>query len=228
MSSKYYAELGLEFGASNDEVKKAYRKLAKIYHPDRTVNLDPSERMKREEKFKKISLAYQKLTSGDEEMDMPNIIIASMDNINDKIFMEAILPMIFTNTPGANNMFFNIFNNMSSYISDMYDTGGQNIILPTRLEYKSDKYNVYLCNNDLMLEVAYRYESFVRHKIKKINIKIFGEVILLKVRLNRNNFSANVIKKKKMIKLPIDKITLLHHQHHISQIQNIRALIFCK
>jgi molecular chaperone DnaJ len=50
----YYEVLGLEKNASKEEIKKAYRRLAKKYHPD--VNKDnPKEA---EEKFKEISEAY--------------------------------------------------------------------------------------------------------------------------------------------------------------------------
>ncbi|MFW5935867.1 MAG: DnaJ domain-containing protein, partial [Candidatus Hadarchaeota archaeon] len=48
----YYEILGVDRNASKDEIKKAYRKLAMQYHPDR--NKDPEA----EEKFKKISEAY--------------------------------------------------------------------------------------------------------------------------------------------------------------------------
>lgn len=48
-----YDVLGLPHNASVDEAKKAYRKLAKTYHPD--VNKDPGA----EEKFKEISQAYE-------------------------------------------------------------------------------------------------------------------------------------------------------------------------
>ncbi|MCX7615681.1 MAG: J domain-containing protein [Clostridiales bacterium] len=57
----YYKILGVEQTASGDEVKKAYRKLAKEYHPD----LAKGSREKAEERFKEISEAYEVL--GDEK-----------------------------------------------------------------------------------------------------------------------------------------------------------------
>ena len=56
----YYEELGLDKTASAEDIKKAYRKLAFQYHPDR----NPDDKVA-EEKFKKISAAYDVL--GDEE-----------------------------------------------------------------------------------------------------------------------------------------------------------------
>ena len=52
----YYATLGVERGASADELKKAYRKLAMQYHPDR----NPGD-AKAEAKFKEINEAYDVL-----------------------------------------------------------------------------------------------------------------------------------------------------------------------
>lgn len=54
----YYKILGVEKSASADEVKKAYRKLALKYHPDR--NKDNTEEA--EKKFKEISEAYSVLS----------------------------------------------------------------------------------------------------------------------------------------------------------------------
>jgi curved DNA-binding protein len=51
----YYAALGVERGASADEIKKAYRRLAQKHHPD--VSKEPGA----EAKFKEIAEAYQTL-----------------------------------------------------------------------------------------------------------------------------------------------------------------------
>ncbi|NMB08958.1 MAG: J domain-containing protein [Tissierellia bacterium] len=56
----YYKILGVDKGASQDEIKSAYRKLAKKYHPD----LNPNDN-KAQEKFKDINEAYEVL--GDEK-----------------------------------------------------------------------------------------------------------------------------------------------------------------
>ncbi len=57
MAEDYYDILGVSKDASKDEIKKAYRKKAKKYHPDR--NPDNAEEAR--EKFKKISEAYEVL-----------------------------------------------------------------------------------------------------------------------------------------------------------------------
>ena len=53
MSKDYYKILGVDKGASQEDVKKAFRKLAHQYHPDKTGG--------DEEKFKEINEAYQVL-----------------------------------------------------------------------------------------------------------------------------------------------------------------------
>ncbi|MDQ1383042.1 MAG: curved DNA-binding protein, partial [Actinomycetota bacterium] len=52
----FYEVLGVARGAQPDEIQRAYRKLARTYHPD--VNKDPAA----EERFKEVSEAYDVLS----------------------------------------------------------------------------------------------------------------------------------------------------------------------
>jgi len=61
MSKSLYETLDLQDGATESEIKKAYRKLARQYHPD--VNKDP----KAEDKFKEINAAYEVLKDKDKK-----------------------------------------------------------------------------------------------------------------------------------------------------------------
>ena len=59
--SRYYRILGLKDGASQEEIKKAYRQLAKEHHPDKFVNASDSEKKFHEDKMKEINEAYENL-----------------------------------------------------------------------------------------------------------------------------------------------------------------------
>ncbi|MCY7394323.1 MAG: DnaJ domain-containing protein, partial [Leptolyngbyaceae cyanobacterium CAN_BIN12] len=59
-TNRYYTILGLAPSASFPEVKRAYRNLANIWHPDR-VSQQPHLKQQAEEKFKLINEAYQYL-----------------------------------------------------------------------------------------------------------------------------------------------------------------------
>jgi DnaJ like chaperone protein len=56
-----YKILGVDRDASVDEIKKAYRKLAVEYHPDKVSYLGDDFRKDAEEKFQKINEAYEKI-----------------------------------------------------------------------------------------------------------------------------------------------------------------------
>ena len=56
----YYKVLGVQRGATADDIKKAFRKLARKYHPD----VNPGDK-KSEEKFKEINEAYEVLSDPD-------------------------------------------------------------------------------------------------------------------------------------------------------------------
>lgn len=54
-----YVILGIEPSVTNDEVKKAYRKMAKKYHPDKVSHLGEELAELAEEKFKAVNKAYK-------------------------------------------------------------------------------------------------------------------------------------------------------------------------
>ncbi|MEN8790371.1 MAG: TerB family tellurite resistance protein [Flavobacteriaceae bacterium] len=58
-----YKILEIEKSASDDEVKKAYRKMAKKYHPDKVLTENEAIKKGAEEKFKQVQKAYEQIQS---------------------------------------------------------------------------------------------------------------------------------------------------------------------
>ena len=54
-----YKVLGIAPGATDEEIKRAYRNLSRKYHPDANVN-NP-DRAQAEEKFKEVQMAYDQI-----------------------------------------------------------------------------------------------------------------------------------------------------------------------
>ena len=70
----YYEVLGLKKGASDEEIKKAFRKMAMKYHPDR----NPGDK-KAEEKFKEVNEAYSVLSDPDKKSKYDKFGFAGVD-----------------------------------------------------------------------------------------------------------------------------------------------------
>ncbi|MCI6272849.1 MAG: molecular chaperone DnaJ [Erysipelotrichaceae bacterium] len=70
----YYEVLGISKGASEQEIKKAYRSLAKKYHPDVNKEADA------EAKFKEINEAYEVLSDPQKKANYDQFGFAGMDN----------------------------------------------------------------------------------------------------------------------------------------------------
>ena len=64
-----YQVLGVSQDASEEEIKKAYRKLSRMYHPD--ANINNPNKAQAEEKFKEIQQAYQQIMKQREQGSSP-------------------------------------------------------------------------------------------------------------------------------------------------------------
>ena len=59
-----YRVLGVSPTASEEEIKKAYRKLSRMYHPDSNMDKSEYEPKQAEEKFKEVQTAYENIIDG--------------------------------------------------------------------------------------------------------------------------------------------------------------------
>ena len=95
-----YSILGVSRDASDEDIKKAYRKLSRIYHPDANINNPNKDQA--EAKFKEIQQAYQQIikekemgASGHSAVSTVSIPIRiSRQPRQKKIFICVPLPII--------------------------------------------------------------------------------------------------------------------------------------
>ena len=71
-----YSILGISRDASDEEVKKAYRKMSRKYHPD--ANIDNPNKEQAEEKFKQVQQAYEQIMKEREQGESITGIMAAI------------------------------------------------------------------------------------------------------------------------------------------------------
>lgn len=114
----YYSILGVQKDASEEDIKKAYRKLAMQYHPDRWANGTEKEKKDAEAKFKDIGEAYDVLSDPQKR--------AQYDNGGMDFDFGGFDPMdIFRKMSGMGGGFGN------DPFADMFGRGRQNVNVGT-------------------------------------------------------------------------------------------------
>ena len=93
----YYKVLGLDKSASQDDIKKAYRKLARKFHPDLNPNDEEAKK-----KFQEINEANEVLTDPEKRKNMTNMaktgsMARNMKKHNSN--MRARMPAVAAKTP---------------------------------------------------------------------------------------------------------------------------------
>lgn len=106
MAKDYYATLGIEKSASAAEIKKAYRKLAIKYHPDKNAGDKAAE-----ERFKEISEAYAVLSDADKKQQYDQFGDAGFHQrySQEDIFRGADFGDIFREFGGGEDIFSQLF-----------------------------------------------------------------------------------------------------------------------
>lgn len=106
MAKDYYATLGVEKTASDSEIKKAYRKLALKYHPDKNAGDKAAE-----ERFKEISEAYAVLSDSEKKQQYDQFGDQDFHQrySQEDIFRGADFGDIFRDFGGGEDIFSQLF-----------------------------------------------------------------------------------------------------------------------
>lgn len=142
MDKNYYDILGVSNNASHDEIKKAYRRLSLIHHPDKNGNHE-------DDKFKELNEAYTILSDINNRKNYDNRNAngnISFDDLNiQHLNPNDIFNMLFA----GGNGFSNMFNNASSNIHILRNG------IPVNLSQTMQKPIPIIKNIDITLEEAY-------------------------------------------------------------------------
>ncbi len=111
----YYEVLGIQKGASEDDIKQAYRKAALKWHPDRWVNGTDAEKKTAEEKFKEASEAYSVLSDPQKRAKYDQFGFAGVDGAAGPDFSQG-----FGN---LNDILENLFGGRFSFGGGGFDFG---------------------------------------------------------------------------------------------------------
>ena len=118
----YYEVLGVQKGASKDEIKDAYRKLAMQFHPDRNKDAGAEER------FKEISEAYAVLSDDQKRQTYDNLGHQGFDQryTSEDIFRGADFDSVFRDM-GFGDLFRTIFDSQSGFSGYEERSRGQDL-----------------------------------------------------------------------------------------------------
>ncbi|WP_141051135.1 DnaJ C-terminal domain-containing protein [Aliarcobacter cryaerophilus] len=189
MAKSLYETLEVSENASADEIKKAYRKLARKYHPD--VNKDP----KAEEKFKEINAAYEVLSDPEkkQQYDQYGDSMFGGQNFSDfarnqggGVDLDEILRQMFGG--GAAGFGRSNFGGGFGFDAPDLDTNAQ-ITIPFEVAVLGGKRNISLNNDSFDIKIPEGIEDGQRIRAKGKGKSYQGQRgdLILKINISPSN-----------------------------------------
>lgn len=189
MAKSLYETLEVSENASADEIKKAYRKLARKYHPD--VNKDP----KAEEKFKEINAAYEVLSDPQkkQQYDQYGDSMFGGQNFSDfarnqggGVDLDEILRQMFGG--GAAGFGRSNFGGGFGFDAPDLDTNAQ-ITIPFEVAVLGGKQNISLNNDSFDIKIPEGIEDGQRIRAKGKGKSYQGQRgdLILKINISPSN-----------------------------------------
>ncbi|MCT7506769.1 DnaJ C-terminal domain-containing protein [Aliarcobacter cryaerophilus] len=189
MAKSLYETLEVSENATADEIKKAYRKLARKYHPD--VNKDP----KAEEKFKEINAAYEVLSDPQkkQQYDQYGDSMFGGQNFSDfarnqggGVDLDEILRQMFGG--GAAGFGRSNFGGGFGFDAPDLDTNAQ-ITIPFEVAVLGGKRNISLNNDSFDIKIPEGIEDGQRIRAKGKGKSYQGQRgdLILKINISPSN-----------------------------------------
>ena len=189
MAKSLYETLEVSENASADEIKKAYRKLARKYHPD--VNKDP----KAEEKFKEINAAYEVLSDPQkkQQYDQYGDSMFGGQNFSDfarnqggGVDLDEILRQMFGG--GAAGFGRSNFGGGFGFDAPDLDTNAQ-VTIPFDVAVMGGKQNISLNNDSFDIKIPEGIEDGQRIRAKGKGKSYQGQRgdLILKINISPSN-----------------------------------------
>ncbi|MGJ0332095.1 DnaJ domain-containing protein [Aliarcobacter cryaerophilus] len=189
MAKSLYETLEVNENATADEIKKAYRKLARKYHPD--VNKDP----KAEEKFKEINAAYEVLSDPQkkQQYDQYGDSMFGGQNFSDfarnqggGVDLDEILRQMFGG--GAAGFGRSNFGGGFGFDAPDLDTNAQ-ITIPFEVAVLGGKRNISLNNDSFDIKIPEGIEDGQRIRAKGKGKSYQGQRgdLILKINISPSN-----------------------------------------
>ena len=189
MAKSLYETLEVSENASADEIKKAYRKLARKYHPD--VNKDP----KAEDKFKEINAAYEVLSDPQkkQQYDQHGDSMFGGQNFSDfarnqggGVDLDEILRQMFGG--GAAGFGRSNFGGGFGFDAPDLDTNAQ-VTIPFDVAVMGGKQNISLNNDSFDIKIPEGIEDGQRIRAKGKGKSYQGQRgdLILKINISPSN-----------------------------------------